>query len=75
MKVNVLKMQFVDKRVSFSKFLVQDLEQSKRYHLLRKHKTEPPVSLTFITSRIKDKNLKHRNRPIEVTIWNKKGTN
>jgi hypothetical protein len=73
-KINVLKLQFLDSDVFFSPGTQFDLEQSKRYHILKRKGTIKLRTLIFLTSRIKDPKLKYFKRPIKVTIWNKKDT-
>ncbi len=72
MKINVLKMQFVDRRTCFSDDQVDEILSSKRVHLIMTHKGNMPTGLTYLTSRIRDKKLKHKHRPIHVRIRNKK---
>ncbi len=75
MKINILKMQFVDRRSCFSDNQVDEILNSKRIHLIMTHKGNIPADLTYLTSRIRDKKLKHKHRPIQAIIGNKKNVN
>jgi hypothetical protein len=74
MKVNLLKMQFVDRIRCYSENQIDQTIDSKRIRIIMNYTGEVPTTLTYLTSRIRDKKLKHLKRPIEVTIWNKKST-
>ncbi len=72
MKINVLKMSFVDKRTYYTDNQIDQILDSKRIHLIKNYAGEGPAHLTYLTSRIRDKKLKHKHRPIQVIIRNKK---
>jgi hypothetical protein len=75
MKINILKMQFVDKRTCFLDSLVDQILDGKRTHLIVTYTGLMPARLTYLTSRIQDKKLKHKHRPIPVRIRNKNNVN
>ncbi len=75
MKINILKMQFVDRRICFMDSSVDQILDSKRTHLIINYGAIMPACLTYMTSRIRDKKLKHKHRPIPVRIRNKKNVN
>jgi hypothetical protein len=75
MKINILKMQFVDRRTCFMDSLVDQIFDGKRTHVIINYRGIMPADLTYLTSRIRDKKLKHKHRPIPVIIRNKKNVN
>ena len=75
MKINILKMSFVDRRIYFSDSIIDQILDSKRTHLIITYTGEVPARLTYVTNRIRDKKLKHQKRRIEVIIRNKNYVN
>ncbi len=71
MKINILKMNFVDRKRYFLERQIEELVESKRTHLIIGRTDTMPTTLTYLTSRIRDKKLKHKHRPIPVIIRNK----
>jgi hypothetical protein len=71
MKINLLKMNFVDEGTFFSDNQIDEMLRSKRIHLIDDYIGEIPAHLTYMTSRVRDKKLKHKHRPIQVIIRNK----
>ena len=76
MKVNLLKMNFFDRRRFYSQDRIDEIYNSKRSHVLHPESAAIlPVTITFMTRRIYNKNLKHQKRKIEVEIRNKNYAN
>lgn len=76
MKVNLLKMNFFDRRRFYSKDRIDEIYNSRRTHVLHPESAGVlPATLTFMTHRIVHKKLKHQKRKIEVEIRNKNYAN
>jgi hypothetical protein len=74
MKVNLLKMNFIDETYVYSDSTLSDLSTSKRNHIIRTNSSVPTTAF-YITNRVRDKKLKHQKRKIEVEIRNKNYAN
>jgi hypothetical protein len=75
MKINLLKMNFIDKKRYYFDYQIDEILKSRRIHLIKSYNGEVPTTLTYITSRIRDKKLKHKYHRIEVIIGNKNNAN
>jgi hypothetical protein len=75
MKVNILRMNFLDRRRFYSEARIDEIYNSKRSHVLHPKSAIMPETLTFMTRRINNKKLKHQKRKIEVEIRNKNYAN
>lgn len=71
MKVNLLKMNFVDKREYFLENQLKEVIGSKHNHLIVIQTNLMPETITYLTNRIRNKTLKHKHRQIKVRIRNK----
>ena len=75
MKINILKMSFVDRIRYYSDNQIDEIIDSKRTHLIINYEGKIPANLVYLTSRIRDKKLKHKHRPIPVKMRNKNSAN
>ena len=68
MKVNIIRMQFIDHAPRHSVYSINDIKMSKRYRIVKDFKgdEEKPPQLVFMTRRLKRTDLKYSKRPIKV---------
>lgn len=73
MKINLLKMQFVDHEVRYAMYVqqIRDIRESKRYHILQDYKRDEMghrenSGCVYLTRRLKRTELKHSKRKMQV---------